>query len=325
MRMIEGVRHYQEQSVEREETPHRVIWSKANARLLDYGGDADAPAVLFIPSLINRHHILDLYAKRSLVKFLRDAGLRVITLDWGEPSARERRYGLSEYTDYLLLDALDALRRKHNGPLNLAGYCMGGLFALAAAQLRPESVDGLLLLATPWQRLNAPALAPKDWTRFEEQIRTSDTVPPLVTQTMFHLLDPWHFQSKFARYPAMSTAEKAHFNQVEQWVNDGVPLSRYVAQQCYIDWPRDDFFAAQKWRVRGQIISPSQVHCPALVVTPTHDKIVPLHSSEPLASLIPNAQSLKPKSGHISMLVGSKAKQTLWEPLLEWIETTTQN
>ena len=323
MRMLEGVRQYQEQTVEREETPHRIIWRKANARLLDYGGDANAPAVLFIPSLINRHHILDLHPKRSLVRFLRDAGVRVITLDWGEPSTRERRYGMSEYADYLLLDALDALRKKHHGALHLAGYCMGGLFALAAAQLRPESVDGLVLLATPWNRLSTPELKPEDWVRFEEQIRKTDTVPPLVTQTLFHLLDPWHFQTKFARYPTMSKPEQAHFAQVEQWANDGVPLSRYVAQQCYIDWPRDDFFAMGKWRVRGRSINPTQLQCPTLIVTPTQDKIVPLHSSKPLTTLIPNSKTLKPASGHISMLVGSKAKAALWEPLLEWVRKSS--
>ncbi len=323
--MLEGVRQYQEQEIEREETPHRIIWRKANARLLDYGGDANAPAVLFVPSLINRHHILDLYPKRSLVRFLRDAGVRVITLDWGEAGTRERRYGMSEYTEYLLLDALDALRRKHQGALHLAGYCMGGLFALAAAQLRPQSVDGLILLATPWKRLSAPALQPEDWARFEAQIRKTDTVAPLITQTLFHLLDPWHFQTKFARYPDMSLAQKAHFAQVEHWVNDGVPLSRYVAQQCYIDWPRDDFFASGGWRVRGQSIDPTQVQCATFIVTPSEDKIVPLHSSRPLTTLIPKAKTLKPASGHISMLVGSKAKTQLWQPLLEWIKTNPQN
>jgi len=46
---------------------------------------ADGKTVLVIPSLINRHYILDLLSERSFVRFLRAAGLRPLVIDWGEP------------------------------------------------------------------------------------------------------------------------------------------------------------------------------------------------------------------------------------------------
>lgn len=319
MAMLEGLQAFGELEVTREETPHRVIWRKANARLLDYGGTRDAPAVLCVPSLINRHHILDLSPKRSLVRFLRDAGLRVCTLDWDEPGLREKSYHCGDYVSYLLLDALQALRAQHRGPVFLLGYCMGGVLATAAAQIGAHQLAGLVLLATPW-RFSAPPLRKEDWDMFEAKLMQQDTIPPLWTQTVFHLLDPWRFQEKFARFNHMSPAEQRHFALVEHWVNDGVKLARGVARECYIAWPRDNVLATGRWQVRGRVINPAQLACPAFVATPAHDRIVPPACAAPLADAIPVATRHSPQSGHVSMVVGHKAKTQLWQPLLAWLE-----
>lgn len=319
LRMIEGVRQYQAFDIPPDSAPSRIIWRKANATLRDYGGSKNAPALLCVPSLINRASIFDLHSQRSFVRYMRAAGFRVLILDWDSPSSRERRYGMAEYVDYLLLEALAALRESHTGAVHLLGYCMGGLLAMAAAQCAPTPPQSLVLLATPWQRIENPALTESDWQRFEEFIRSQDSLHPAITQTLFHLLDPWHFQSKFARFTQLSAAEQKHFSYVEQWANDGVPLSRYVAQECYIRWPRDDLFAAGQWRVRGQAIHPKAIPCPSFVALPKRDRIVPLQSSSPLAKALPNAHRISPNCGHISMLVGDKAEQQLWRPLAAWL------
>ncbi|HTT81292.1 MAG TPA: alpha/beta hydrolase, partial [Stellaceae bacterium] len=42
-----------------------VLWRAGAVRLLDYGRGRGGPAVLLVPSLINRYHILDLLPERS--------------------------------------------------------------------------------------------------------------------------------------------------------------------------------------------------------------------------------------------------------------------
>jgi pimeloyl-ACP methyl ester carboxylesterase len=131
--------------------PHRrtlpdppVIWREGSARLLDHGGAG--PPVLFVPSLVNRAHVLDLDEGASLMRFLATEGLRPLLLDWGWPEAAERGMTLTDHIAGRLERALLALP----GPVVLAGYCMGGLLALAAALRRPDRVTALVLLATPW-------------------------------------------------------------------------------------------------------------------------------------------------------------------------------
>ena len=102
--------------------------------------------VLFVPSLVNRAYVLDLTPERSLMRWLPGQGFRTLLLDWGWPGEAERHFTLTDYVAGRLERALMAAP----GPVVLAGYCMGGLLALAAALRRPDRVRALALLATPW-------------------------------------------------------------------------------------------------------------------------------------------------------------------------------
>jgi len=325
MQMLKGVSIYQESVPSRKEAPHQILWKRGSASLLDYGGSSDAPAVLCIPSLINRSYILDLYPERSVMRFFKDSGYRPMLLDWGAPGSHERHFNCAEYVYDLALDALREVRRNHKGPIILLGYCMGGVFALALAQLEAFYVDGLILLATPWNfhhegqpplRLDAATIK-----QIEQMIAQSETVPSAWVQTMFQMINPWHFQEKFSKLANMKKEEQRHFLAVEGWVNDGVDLTRKVARECLIDWPVHNALAAGKWRVGGWKIDPARITCPTLISAPSDDKIVPLYSSLPLADLIPNTSLITPKTGHVSMIVGSKARATCWQPMARWIRS----
>src|SRR3546814_9812117 len=71
--------------------PHHLDTTVAaiasGARLLHYGGTGKP--IVFIPSLINPHVILDLSERNSLLKFLSGRGLNVFLVDWGWPADRK--------------------------------------------------------------------------------------------------------------------------------------------------------------------------------------------------------------------------------------------
>jgi|GEM_PF-195235 len=320
--MLRGLEQFQSVDWTHRPSPAREIWRSGAATLLDFGGDSAAPAIFCIPSLINKPYILDLYPRRSLIKHFESSGFRVLLLDWGEPGTLEKRYDCADYVQQILVPAFRHIRSVHEGPIYLMGYCMGGIFALALAQLESFYTDGLILLATPWDfQSDQAALALDEETiaAYETLILDQDVLPPVWIQTLFHMINPWHFQEKFQRFPYMSRDEKRHFIAVESWVNDGVPLSRHVARECLVDWPYKNTLAEGKWRVGGWRIDPARITCPTLIMAPTEDRIVPLQSSLPLADLIPKVTCLKPQTGHVSMVVGKKAPAICWKPVLEWI------
>lgn len=322
---LQGLQAYLASDYERPEKEYDVIWERGSARLLDLAPEAtDAVAILCVPSLINKFTILDLYPEVSFVEFLKERGFRPLIIDWGSPNEEECGFTTADYISFYALDALSTLRQNHEGPIALLGYCMGGIFATAMAQLAAREVDALILLATPWDfsAKDTPTvlLAPPTHMMLRQWISTQYPVQPVVTQTIFHMIDPWRVQEKFNRYPSMSDTEKNHFLAVEQWVNDGVPLANQVAEECFVDWPQGNILAKHQWKIGRRWIEPEFITCPTLAVIPTKDLIVPKGCAKPLTKLIKRCETILPECGHVSMVVGKNARAQMWEPVAEWLE-----
>lgn len=321
----QGLNAYLNSDYERPDKVYNILWERGSAQLLDLGPKMkDAPAVLCIPSLINKSTILDLYPGMSFVDYLKSQGLRPIILDWGTPGDDEVDFTAADYISVYAIPALEHLRAHHDGPIVLLGYCMGGIFSVAMAQLAPMFVDALVLLATPWDFSVADTprvlLDPTTQLLMRQWMGAAPFVPPLVTQSIFHMIDPFRVQEKYSRYPFLNDAEKEHFLAVEHWVNDGVPLTRPVAEECLVDWPQGNILAQHQWKIGRRWIEPESIKAPALAVIPTRDKIVPAACALPLTEVLRRCDILEPDTGHVGMVVGRRARELMWEPVAEWIK-----
>ncbi len=207
----------------------------------------------------------------------------------------------------------------------LAGYCMGGLLALAAAQRRPDLVRALALLATPWDFHAGgaePALAvARLLPLLEPALGVQGALGVDALQVMFALLDPWGVADKYRAFgrldPAGARAEL--FVALEDWLNDGVPLAAPVARECLSGWYGANTPARGAWRVAGMPVDPGAVRMPALVAVPGRDRIVPPESALPLGEAIPGARVVAPAAGHVGMVAGARAERVLWGVMREWV------
>ena len=322
---VQGLQAYLASDYERPEKLYNILWERGSAQLLDLAPKRrDAVAVLCVPSLINKSTILDLTPETSFVEYLKSQGMRPLILDWGTPGDDELDFTTADYINAYALAALQALREEHDGPIVLAGYCMGGIFTVAMAQLAPLFVDGMILLATPWDFASDDTprvlLDPAAQMMLRQWIAGQNPVPPLVMQTMFHMIDPWRVQEKYSRYPGLNDAQKQHFLAVEHWVNDGVPLVQRTAEECLVDWPQGNILARHQWKIGRRWIEPESIKTPTLAVIPTRDLIVPRGCALPLAEQLQRCDVILPDTGHIGMIVGSRAKALVWDPVVEWIE-----
>ena len=316
-----GIAAYRRHPYRRDLLDPPALWSDGDSRLLDYGGSG--LPVLFVPSLVNRAYVLDLQADGSAMRFLAGQGVRPLLLDWGWPGPTERSFTLTDYVAGRLAAAVASVGE----PVVLAGYCMGGLLALALAQLRPELVRGLALLATPWD-FQAPSPAPAyrlaaalPW--LDPVLTATGALPTDALQAMFTFLDTALVPAKyraFANTPADSDRAR-QFVALEDWLNAGVPLAAPVARECLALWYGANSTATGNWRVAGVPIAPSRVRAPTFVAIPERDRIVPADSALALAAALPNAIVHAPAAGHISMVAGRRANEELWLPLLGWLRT----
>ncbi len=278
--------------------------------LRDYGGTG--PTAVFVPSLLNPPTVLDLAVGNSLLRWLSGRGVRPLLVDWGALVA-ERGLDLDETIGERLVPLLATLGE----PVALAGYCLGGTLALAAAAHVP--VTRLALLATPWrfdgydaaQRAGVAQLAAATRALAE----TLGCLPMDLLQPMFWALDRDGVVAKFGAFAATDPAsDRARaFVALEDWASDGPALPLRVARDLF-----DGLFAANlsgtgAWRIGGAAVRPAALGIPILDIVATLDRIVPA------ATALGPGQRLVLDAGHVGMIVGSRAPTLLWEPLARFL------
>ncbi|HMD62385.1 MAG TPA: alpha/beta fold hydrolase [Stellaceae bacterium] len=322
---LAGLEAYRRHPYRRRDGAPRLLWQEGTTRLLDYGGGTAGPVILVVPSLINRFYVLDLLPKLSFLRHLAGRGLRPLVVDWDAPGREERNFDLTDYIAGRLESAFDAALRLAGMPIGVAGYCMGGLFALALALRRPDGTACLTLLATPWD-FHAERAQP---ARFFSLIGDClpllcderGTVPVEVIQSLFFMLDPFTAERKFTRFATLDpdSDEARDFVALEDWVNDGVPLAAAVARDCARSWYGDNEPARGLWKISGETVDPKLLRRPALVVLPSRDRIVPPSSAAPLAAVLGGATVLRPPLGHVGMMSTARAPAMLWNAIADWL------
>jgi len=325
--LIAGIAAYRADPYVRDMHDPPVLWEEQESRLLDYGeaSGSGGPAVLFVPSLINRAYILDLMEGGSALRWLSGQGLHPYLLDWGWPGEVERHFTFTDYIAGRLERALSVIP----GPVILAGYCMGGLLALAAA-LRAQGtgkITGLALLATPWDfHADDPASARRmaeALPALEPILQFAGSLPIDALNTLFAMVDPFGVGNKYRDYAGQdkTSARARRFVAMEDWLADGVPLAAPVAREALGGWYGANTPARGQWRVAGLAINPAALDLPAFCAIPARDRLVPAASARALADRLPHAHIIEPTAGHIGMVAGTNAQTSLWQPFAAWVHS----
>lgn len=284
---------------------------RGRAMLRDYGG-AGQP-VVFVPSLINPPFILDLTRRQSLLRWLVAQGYRVLLLDWGTPNATDAGMDIGDHVDKLLVPLIRALP----APPILAGYCLGGTMAAAAACLTP--VAGLAMIAAPWRFSGFGDQARQRiadlWTRARPLCEAMGLVPMEVLQSGFWQLDPARTIAKYEAFAGMppNSPEARGFVALEDWANAGAPLPFAAGAQLFEQFLARDQTGTGQWHIGDRLIDPHALVCQTLDLVSLHDRIVPA------ATAIGFADRLELGAGHVGMIVGSRAMAETWVPLSNWI------
>jgi polyhydroxyalkanoate synthase len=309
------------------QTPADVVHEENKWRLLRYRRPAGAPPsptdhpVLLVPSLINRHYVLDLMPGKSFVEHLVARGLDVHIIDWGTPGPEDRWLELDEIVDRYLGRAL----RRSGGRAHVLGYCLGGTLAAIHAALHPERVASFVALAAPVRFHDDGLLSA--WTRapgFDPAAITSGfgNVPWPLMQGAFHLLRPTLNLSK-----AVHLADRAWddeyldgFLALETWGNDNVSFPGAAWERYVVELYRGDALARGELRVSGTRVDLARLTSPTLAVTFEHDTIVPWASAAALLDLAgaPLKERIHLPGGHVGAVVSRAASKTLWPRLVDF-------
>ena len=308
---LDGLRAYQSATRTPRPDPMPAIAAAGRAMLRDYGGDGRP--VVVVPSLINPPDVLDLLPEASLLRWLATQGVRPLLVDWGTPSPEEKGLSIAGHVETLLLPLMEAAGRD----AALAGYCLGGTMALAAAAIRPPA--SLTLIAAPWRFAGFPDAARRGlvelWQHAQPTADAMGLLPVEVLQSAFWRLDPRRTVEKFIVFGRSARDEQAtrRFVALEDWANDGAPLTPAAGKELAEAMFEQDVTGAGHWSVAGRRIDPAALACPVLDIVSSTDRIVPAASAAGAGRRVTLTQ------GHVGMIVGGRARAALWEPLAQWL------
>ena len=111
-------------------TPGKVVFRNRLVELIHYAPTTEkvrATPIVIVTPWINKFYILDLAAKKSMVKYLTDQGFSVFITSWKNPGAEMAEV---RFDDYLLEGVNEVVRVACDfckvPKVHLVGYCIGG-------------------------------------------------------------------------------------------------------------------------------------------------------------------------------------------------------
>jgi polyhydroxyalkanoate synthase len=329
--VVEGIRKYQMHPFKRPPSKRcETVYSSGALELHYFKAKTKAhkversiPAMVIVPSLINKSYILDLAQGASFADWFAAQGCDVYVVDWGDLCADSKMHDMDDLVRDRLLLALQYVAGKHTNVF-AAGYCLGGtILAHGAPSLFPH-LKGSIFLASPFDfHAGDRTLATKinnTKAQADQLIERHGYLPSSWIQTVFSVMNMKYSLQKFASFAAceQGSAAEQKFVMVEDWLNDGVDLPGALAQKCVHDWYGDNQLAekARQNNVRYDL--------PSLIVASTQDKIVPMESAIAMGALMHNHKIMSCRKGHVGMMSGQGADEAVWKPILNWMIERTE-
>jgi len=310
-------------------TPRTVIWSRGRASLMHYtaGADAGRPAILLVPSLINRSYIWDLRHGDSFVEHLLGAGYDVLCLDWGLPDARDAHNTMSTYIDDYMMAAVAAATRRCASVPIVIGHCFGGLIALLWAASTDQQPPALITLAAP---TNWDEVGPLSWLTRQGRIEPEDVldetgnVPPAAMLAAFQMVRPLGdavtYVTLFGRLHDREATQAIWALMV--WARGHIPFPGATFVEMIRKLSRENSLTTGKVAFGGRIRELSSITAPFLNIYGSKDHVAPPESVKPLTGLVGSrkAEQRELNAGHIGLLVGSTMRAKTMPTVIGWLD-----
>ncbi|MBI5513422.1 MAG: alpha/beta fold hydrolase [Deltaproteobacteria bacterium] len=314
--------------------PNQSIYKAFNLEVLhilprapEEGGGARRTPVLLIPPLAVRPYVYDLRPDHSMVRVLRDFGLDVYVLDFGVPRAVDRNLTLDHYVFTFLPQAIDAVRR-HAGAetVHLAGYCMGGLFALLYTAARGERVRSVVTVGAPinFDKLGVLTLAAHLGKKpMDALLERLGNVPSFAAEAGFKLMGGTRTITKWADLVAHLDDDGyvRGFDAINTWVNDLLPYPGEAFRQLLREVVTGNKLLKGGLVLADREVNLRRVEAPLLAFSGRTDNIATPEATRAILECVGSRdKSLREvPGGHVGVIAGSEARTHVWEPAARWL------
>tara|TARA_B100000609_G_C17221543_1_gene440442 strand:- start:3456 stop:4577 length:1122 start_codon:yes stop_codon:yes gene_type:complete len=320
-------------------TPADVVFQRNKMTLLRYEpwegmqeeSETPLPAprshpipVLLVPSVINRHYILDLQPGKSFVEYLVKQGFDVYMMNWGTPGGEDRYQTFDDYIELLIHASVRRIQKLTGAPkIHLVGHCLGGIMTLPYAVLHPERIQTLFNLTTPVDLRHGGIL--KIWTdslEVDSFVDAFGNAPWPILQASFHMLKPMGLVQKTAWFYEQLWNDEVidNFMALETWVNDNVSISGEFYRTYIKEIYQKNALYNGTLVINGEKIDLRKLKMPVMNVAAAGDHIATPPSVLALQDLVPHTHNVTFKGGHIGAVVSRRASKKLWPEITAFFE-----
>lgn len=310
-------------------TPSEIIQMNGKFSLIHYKAVVKQKyktPVLVVYSLINRHYILDLLPKVSVINSLLKQGFDVYATDWGTPDSTYKDMTIEDYAHEYVENAVDKIKEiTGSEKISLFGYCWGGIFVLIHASIHPENVKNLVLHAVPID-LEKTNTVIENWTKHidaDKLVNTFGNIPGWFLNAAFIMRNPIDALSKYWRYfsEPRNLDEIIQFFAIEGWLYDSIPIIGPVYRDIVNQIYKKNLLIKNKMKVDSDLVDLGKITMPVLNIIGTKDDLVPPSSSKSVMNVISSNDKklIEFPTGHVGLCTSPAAHKELWPEVAKWL------
>jgi polyhydroxyalkanoate synthase subunit PhaC len=279
--------------------------------------------VLLVPPLAAPALCFDLRRGCSLAEHLLRRGHETYLVDYGPVHFSDRSLGLEHWIEDVIPSAVRAVSDDAGDrPVQLVGWCLGGILALLAQCADEElAVASTALVASPFDFSRVPLVAPLRpiAALTQGQIVTrvyralGGAPAPLVKRGYQlagidkYVMKPWTVATNLHDRELLAQIEA-----VDLFMDNMHAYPGRTFGQLYHRFFRSNDLADGRLALSDRTLELADVGGPVLAIAGEGDGIAPVAACHHLGDLLPSVQLETAPGGHLGVLTGRAARGTTW-------------
>jgi polyhydroxyalkanoate synthase len=294
------------------------------------GRPSRALPVLLVPPLAAPAICFDLRRECSLAEHMLRQGHETYLVDYGPVRFGDRSLGLEHWIEDVIPNAVRAVSEDAGGrPVQLVGWCLGGILALLAHAADPSlPIASAALVASPFDFSRVPLVAPlrpiaavTQGQLVTQLYRLLGGAPAPLVKRGYQLagidkyvMKPWTILSNLNDRELLAQIEA-----VDIFMDSMHAYPGRTFGQLYHRFFRSNDLADGRLALSDRTVELAEVTVPVLAIAGHGDGIAPVAACHHVGELLVSAPAVQLETapgGHLGVLTGRAARRTTW-PLLD--------
>ncbi|GAB2981672.1 alpha/beta fold hydrolase [Nocardioides montaniterrae] len=300
----------------------------------DATGPTSGRPVLLVPPLGAQASCFDLRQGLSLAADLVERGRPTYLVDYGPLAGADRKVGIEHFLNDVLPDAIRTVSEDAGGQdVHLVGWCMGGLLSLGTTALHPDlPVRTVAMVASPFDLSKNPLLTPFRLASkvtggriVSGAVRVAGSVPaPIVGLGFKATALPTYLKKPKTLWTRREDRDfLGQIQAVDEIMNNMLAYPGKATMQIYLQLAIRNELASGKVQGPNRVVDLAEVTVPVMNVAGMTDVLVPQAVAHHVGDLLPGSPDVRlplAPGGHLGVLTGTKAPETTWAYLNEFID-----